>query len=645
MKPNTASASCRWAATSKCSARKTTPRGSRKSSSERRRPRASPRRATARRTPLDIEAAEQALYDPRSYLAKSVPKRMAIISAGVIMNLVFAWVAATIAYGVGVKQLACEVGNLQPGDPAWQADMRVGDRILDINGQPVRRFRDLQSGVSLSGKSIFSFGSSKEQKEQADGVTMRVKRPGAAEDILVTMHPNREGLIPTIGIANPSTTELLTYKDIAACEPDSPAALAMPGFREGDKITKINGATIEDYRELYRQFAIERDKPLTVTVRRQGKASPAEELTMNVAPRPMRDLGLVMTMGPVTAVQAHSPAEKAGLQPGDQIMTIDGQSPGNPMTLPDRLRGQAGKTITLGVQREGKSINIPITVRPTETFETLSPLRENGPVGVPALGIAYAIVNKVDAVLPDGPAAKAGVRPGDAILAATIIPPIQETESVDPQKADAKKNGEELDEAEVKLGETHRDWPLLFQSIQAMPAGTRVRLRLEGDREVTLDMVAAAGWFNPDRGFRLEPLSHACRAGSLGEAMKLGATETWESATAVLVFLDRLISGQISPKALGGPVMIAKAAGQSAKKGMSEFLLFLTLLSANLAVINFLPIPVLDGGHIVFLTWEGIRGKPADERIQLVLSYLGLLFILTLMIWVISLDLGVISRQ
>ena len=73
-------------------------------------------------------------------------------------------------------------------------------------------------------------------------------------------------------------------------------------------------------------------------------------------------------------------------------------------------------------------------------------------------------------------------------------------------------------------------------------------------------------------------------------------------------------------------------------------LIFLCILSANLAVINFLPIPLLDGGHMVLLAWEGIRGKPANERVQVVLTYIGLIFILGLMAWVIGLDLGLIPR-
>jgi regulator of sigma E protease len=79
-------------------------------------------------------------------------------------------------------------------------------------------------------------------------------------------------------------------------------------------------------------------------------------------------------------------------------------------------------------------------------------------------------------------------------------------------------------------------------------------------------------------------------------------------------------------------------------RGPGNLLLFLTLLSANLAVLNFLPIPLLDGGHFVFLLYEGIRGKPADERVQEILTYIGLAFILGLMIFVLGLDFGLIPR-
>ncbi len=96
---------------------------------------------------------------------------------------------------------------------------------------------------------------------------------------------------------------------------------------------------------------------------------------------------------------------------------------------------------------------------------------------------------------------------------------------------------------------------------------------------------------------------------------------------------------------LGGPISIAAVAGSEASEGISRLLMFLTFLSANLAVLNFLPIPVLDGGHMVFLAYEGVTGKPPNERVQVALTYLGLLLILTLMVWVLGLDFGLISRQ
>ena len=94
------------------------------------------------------------------------------------------------------------------------------------------------------------------------------------------------------------------------------------------------------------------------------------------------------------------------------------------------------------------------------------------------------------------------------------------------------------------------------------------------------------------------------------------------------------LGSQISFKELSGPISIAKYAGQAAQQGPASLLLFLTFLSANLAVLNLLPIPILDGGHLIFLAYEGIRGKPADERVQIGLSLLGLVFLIGLMLFV-----------
>ena len=112
----------------------------------------------------------------------------------------------------------------------------------------------------------------------------------------------------------------------------------------------------------------------------------------------------------------------------------------------------------------------------------------------------------------------------------------------------------------------------------------------------------------------------------------------------VFRFLQK-IGGQVPVSALGGPVTIAKAAGYKAAEGMSSLLIFLTMLSANLAVLNLLPIPLLDGGHLVFLAYEGIRGRPANEKFVVAMHTVGFVFIVSLMLYVLALDLNLIPRN
>ena len=121
--------------------------------------------------------------------------------------------------------------------------------------------------------------------------------------------------------------------------------------------------------------------------------------------------------------------------------------------------------------------------------------------------------------------------------------------------------------------------------------------------------------------------------------VRLGYQETRDSLMMVFRFLSK-VGSQVSVKNMGGPISIFRVAYSSAAEGFSVLLLFLTMISANLAVINFLPIPVLDGGHMVFLIYEGITGLNPDKRVQVALTWAGLIFILGLMICVFGLDIG-----
>ena len=142
----------------------------------------------------------------------------------------------------------------------------------------------------------------------------------------------------------------------------------------------------------------------------------------------------------------------------------------------------------------------------------------------------------------------------------------------------------------------------------------------------------------PQRGFVFKPIIRTRKAETFSEQVRYGWEETADSLMMVFHFLQKL-GTQVPIKMLGGPGTIAMAAGSAASQGLPSLLIFLTILSANLAVINFLPIPLLDGGHMVFLLYEGIRGRPANERIVLALHMAGFIFIIGLMIFVIGLDI------
>ena len=163
-------------------------------------------------------------------------------------------------------------------------------------------------------------------------------------------------------------------------------------------------------------------------------------------------------------------------------------------------------------------------------------------------------------------------------------------------------------------------------------------------RLVELEPQAAAASWQVPRGLVFEQVSRVERAGSLGAALSRGWSTALDNLSMVYRFIEKLWRRQISARLLGGPLSIAEQAGRSAEEGISALLMFLTMLSANLAVVNFLPIPVLDGGHMVFLAWEWITGRPPSERVVIALSYLGLILILSLMVWVFGLDLGLVSR-
>ena len=558
-------------------------------------------------------------WDPRSYPAQTVPERMAIISAGVIMNVIFAVLLAAWAFGLGVQELTCEVSSVRPGGAAWRAGLRTGDDIIAIGSKTEPVFTDLQKGVTLG--------------DPVKGIDFTVRRPSDDSERTVTLHPDTDLGIPTVGVTSPFS---ITLPD--NLEPGLPgaAARAKPAFEAGDTIRAVDDVPISSYADLIASLSGKVDTDVSVSVTRQGN-----DVSIVVPAQPRHETGLVMLAGPIASVQADSPAAAADLKVGDRIVSIDGEKLENPLTIDDVLKKRAGETVLLGVLRSdadhnasGELVSEKIEVTPRKVTWIEQARWPQSPVAVSTLGIAFNVSSEIVEVVPGSPAALGGIKAGELVTRARFA-----------------KNDEPIDEEDpgVELSEESQSWPFVMAMLQQAPKGTRLQLTVQSSdglaRDVELKPIESTTDFVLDRGLVFRPVYRLVKASSVGAAISKGFTKTGEDLSMVYRFLQKITSNQISPRLLGGPIEIAKQAGKSAEEGLGRLLLFLTMLSANLAVINFLPIPVLDGGHMVFLMYEFVRGKPPSENVVAALSYVGLILLLSLMLFVFGLDLGLIARR
>ncbi len=222
-------------------------------------------------------------------------------------------------------------------------------------------------------------------------------------------------------------------------------------------------------------------------------------------------------------------------------------------------------------------------------------------IGVPAA------TTKIGEVVPDRPAAKAGVLAGDTIKAVNGKP-VERWEEFAQIIAEAKLAPLEL---EVQRGQSQMKFTMVPES--------RTSKNLLGDT-VTHPVVGvvAAGETVIDH---FPP----------GEAIARGSAQCWNVIKLTVLSLVRLIERAIPLDNIGGPIMIVKMAGEQAAAGGVSFLAFVALLSVNLGVLNLLPVPILDGGHLAFFLIELVTGRPVSKRAREIAQQVGLVLLISLM--------------
>ena len=222
-----------------------------------------------------------------------------------------------------------------------------------------------------------------------------------------------------------------------------------------------------------------------------------------------------------------------------------------------------------------------------------------------AIGLALKPPDAVVGEVPDGPAARAGVRVDDRVVRINDVAIATFADLAQAIQSEAAKN------------------PQL--KVQVERAGTQQTLLVTAERQQAGDKLAWRIGIGQKDGRtaieRYDPL----------HAIPAALSETWSQAKNTLTLLYHMLAGQVSAKNLSGVIGIAQAANATAHLGVAWFLTFLAMVSLSLGILNLLPIPILDGGHLLYYLIELIKGKPLSERVLVAGQYLGLALLVTLM--------------
>lgn len=549
--------------------------------------------------------------DPRAYNNKPVWARVCVVSAGVIMNTIFAVIFFIAAFLWGVEFPPAVVGNVLPGSPAATTPasnnpdvigLKTGDEFVLINGEEPTDFMSVQVASALAAGG-----------EPVDLVVSRPTGEGEHERLTFSIAPVRSeqqeglrmlGISPTLSLNLPEATG-----------PDVPYAqeLKKIGLRPGMRIVAVNGQPISEYWQLYRAVQASKGQPLSLTF--EDKAGQVtREVGVQTAlaeaqtPQSIDHVAGLVLPTKIAAVMPDGAAAGV-LKEGDLIAAAGDKTWPAVTELIEAVETSEGD-LELAVIRDGKRETVSVT--PSQSWRAP---RRIGVAPIPAVES-----NIIGRVLPESPFAEFAWRPGTRI--------------------------EKIGDRAIT---SYNDIRLALQAAGTEPVEITVSLPVEGGvtETVTAKLTPAAlaslrelEWGLAATQIMLEPLLVKQQAKNPMDAVVIGFRKTKLFMVQTYQTLGALFRGDVRVSNLRGPVGIVSAGTAMTKRGVPYLMFFLGLISINLAVINFLPLPIVDGGLFVLLMIEKLRGKPVSPQIQSAITIAGLVLLGTIFLMVTYHDIA-----
>jgi len=316
--------------------------------------------------------------------------------------------------------------------------------------------------------------------------------------------------------------------------------------------------------------------------------------------------GLSVLPPVIGQVAPASLAEQAGLIEQDRIVSVEGSRVHSWQQIEEIVKSRVGHRLALRVSSGGSErrveLNVPVSDRDPLLINVASELVGMGP------GTQVIVAE----VIKDSPADIGGLKADDIILNLAGKPVSGISEFIDEIRSHADKSIV----ISVRRGEV------------VVNLGIAPQADNSGHGRIGAKMMAKA--MLPPEIYRM----------GLAEGMQYGFVRTWDITAMTLGVLGKMLSSAISPENLGGPIAIAQIAGKTAELGVVAFISFLALISVNLGVLNLLPVPVLDGGHLLYLSIEKLRGSPLSPKLMERTQMVGIILIAALMIFAFYNDIS-----